>query len=282
MLKDYLTDLVRPGMIADYPKAGEEAWKRLPEERKAEIIRRGEQYLGCSWPVLPASTFINIVRNGNRKAYEDLYFARREALSALALAETVEDGGRFLDSIMDGIFCICEESGWAIPAHNSYKRDAPQLPLPISNRPILDLFACETGAILACVHYLLGDRLKAVAEEIPARIERELQARIIDPYLNEFFWFMGNDTEPTNNWTVWCTRNVLLAAFLLKRDEETWRKVLRQAVRSTDCFIKEYGEDGGCSEGASYYHHAALCLYECIDLLNRVSGNAFAPVFREE
>ena len=173
-------------------------------------------------------------------------------------------------------------SGWAIPAHNSYKRDTPQLPLPISDRPILDLFACETGAILACAHYLLGEKLREVAEEIPARIERELQRRIIDPYLNEFFWFMGNDVEPTNNWTVWCTRNVLLTAFLLPRDEKTQHRVLAQAVRSTDCFIREYGDDGACSEGASYYHHAALCMYECIDVMNRISGDAFAPVYREE
>ena len=236
MLERYMSDDLKLTMLNNYPKCGDGFWERLPQQKREELIREGEKYLNQSWPVLPATAFIAIVRSGNRKDYEDLYFARREALTALALAEAAEGKGRFLDDIMNGIFCICEESGWAIPAHNSYVRDTPQLPLPISDRPILDLFACETGAILACVHYLLGERLSEVAQEIPARIERELQRRIIDPYLNEFFWFMGNDREATNNWTVWCTQNVLLTAFLMSRDEDTWRRVLAQAVRSTDCF----------------------------------------------
>ncbi len=41
---------------------------------------------------------------------------------------------------------ICEESAWQLPAHNSYIRDTPQLPLPDTTRPIVDLFAAETGA----------------------------------------------------------------------------------------------------------------------------------------
>ena len=282
MLRECLTENRELVMYKKYPGIGDTEWNGLPEIRKQKIIETGEQYLHKSWPVLPATAFISIVRDGNRKNYEELYFARREALSALALAEVVENRGRFLDDIMNGIFCICEESGWAVPAHNTYVRDTPQLPLPISNRPILDLFACETGAILACVHYLLGEKLAGISEEIPARIERELQRRIIDPYLNEFFWFMGNDREPTNNWTVWCTRNVLLSAFLVRRDADTWSRVLEQAVRSVDCFIREYGDDGGCPEGASYYHHAALCMFECIDIMNRISGNVFETVFQEE
>ena len=282
MLDIFYTNDMNLNMADSYPRCGDAFWSGLPEEKKEKLIRSGEKYLQWNWPALPATAFISIVRDGNRKRYEDIYFSRREALTRLVLAECAEDKGRFLDDIMNGIFCICEESGWVIPAHNSYIRDTPQLPLPISDRPVLDLFACETGAILACVHFLLGERLKTVAEEIPLRIERELKRRIIEPYLHEFFWFMGNDRERTNNWTVWCTQNVLLAAFLLPHSQDTWHAVMRQAIRSTDCFIREYGDDGGCPEGASYYHHAALCLFECIDILNGVSGNAFAAVYRQE
>ena len=68
--------------------------------------------------------------NGNRRNYETPYFLRRTALSALTAAECVENRGRFLPDIVNGIVCICEESGWTIPAHNTYIRDTTQFPLP--------------------------------------------------------------------------------------------------------------------------------------------------------
>ena len=106
---------------------------------------------------------MRFLRTGNRTAYEDIYFARRHALCALAAAECVEHCGRFLDDIVNGIFALCEESGWQLPPHNSYRRDQPQQLLPDSARPVLDLFACETGALLACVLYLLGRELDKVS-----------------------------------------------------------------------------------------------------------------------
>ncbi len=269
----------KPGTL--YP-VGDAAYGLLTEGRRKALIRAGEEYLNFDWPSLPAALYMEFSRNGNRKNYETPYFLRRTALSALTAAECVENRGRFLPDIVNGIICICEESGWTIPAHNTYIRDTKQFPLPRTDRPILDLFACETGAVLASVHALLSDVLSAIDPEIPARIERELQRRIIVPYLTDFFWFMGNDKEPTNNWTVWCTQNVLYSVFLIPHPDEVYRQVLRQALRSCDCFINEYGDDGCCSEGASYYHHAGLCLYTCMDLMNQITGGAFLPAFREE
>ena len=51
----------------------------------------------------------------------------------------------FLDEVADTVWAICEESAWQLPAHNSYVRDTPQLPLPDTTRPIVDLFAAETA-----------------------------------------------------------------------------------------------------------------------------------------
>ena len=83
---------------------------------------------------------------------------------------------RFLDEIADTVWAICEESAWQLPAHNSYVRDTPQLPLPDTTRPIVDLFAAETGALLALTRYLLPDELDTAAPGITARMERELDA----------------------------------------------------------------------------------------------------------
>lgn len=259
------------------------AWDSLSEDWKKAAVDLGEKYLGFSYPCLSASDFMDFLRTGNRTRYEDKLFAKRHALDALVLAECVENKGRFLDDIINGIFSICEESAWQLPAHNSYIRDTPQLPLPDSTAPVLDLFACETGSILATVHYLMKNVLDSVSPFITKRIRHELEHRIMLPYLYEHFWWMGNGKEPMNNWTIWCTQNILLSLFLVDIGDGLMKSgVFRKACQSTDFFLAEYGEDGCCDEGAQYYRHAGLCLFNVIEILNAITDNRFAPLYKEK
>ena len=215
-----------------FPRAGHpEGYKKVSPNLRKRILEEGESYLGYRYPSIFATDFMNFKRTGNRVAYEDLYFARRHALCALVTAECVEYKGRFMDDIVNGIFVLCEESGWQLPPHNSYQRDKTRLPLPDSARPVLDLFACETGALLSCVSYLLGQELEGISPLITARIQEELSRRIVTPYLREHFWWMGQGEEPMCNWTAWCTQNVLLTAFLGDTDQDTRRQVFRKAAR---------------------------------------------------
>ncbi len=271
-----------------FPRARErEKYEALPARLRKKLVAMGEECLGFSYPPIRATDFMAFQRRGNRTDYEDLYFERRHALNSLVVAECTEGSGRFLDDIINGIFALCEESAWQLPAHNSYERDAAQNILPDAARPILDLFACETGAQLACIHYLLEEELDKVCPHITKRIRRELETRIFLPYLQEHFWWMGRDGEPMCNWTPWCTQNVLFAVFLCaashtapacltEQSGENCRTVLKKAAASCDCFLKDYGEDGCCDEGAQYYRHAGLCLDGAAEVLNRVTGGAFA------
>lgn len=84
-----------------------------------------------------------------------------------------------------------------------------------------------------------------------------------------------------NNWTVWCTQNVLLAVFLTDTEEAYRRRVLKKACRSIDYFLAGYGEDGCCDEGALYYRHAGLCLFNALEILNAVTYDHFADLYRE-
>lgn len=265
------------------PPASDRAfWGSLPGRLASAVTGRGESFLGYAWPPLPATLFLEFTRTGNRSRYEEPYFARRRALAALVLAECVRGDGRHLDDIINGIDAICGESAWQLPAHNGYIRDTPQLPLPDTSRPVLDLFACETGALLATVRHLLRDRLDAVSPFICERILRLTGERIVRPYLGRHFWWMGRGRERMNNWTVWCTQNVLLTAFTTGPAQRELQAVIRKAARSIDFFLKDYGDDGCCSEGAQYYRHAGLCLWGCLEIMNAVSGGTFASAFREE
>lgn len=263
-----------------FPSASSRAlWNSLDESWKAEAKQLGKSYLHYEYPAISASDFLDFTRTGNRIRYEEKYFARRRALDALVLAECVENQDTFLDDIINGIFCICEESGWQLPPHNSYIRDTPQLPLPDSTKPVLDLFACETGSILATADYLLGRKLDTVSPIVRNRIRHELNLRVFTPYLEQHFWWMGDDDEPMNNWTIWCTQNILLSVFLTDTTEKLQKQVFMKACKSVDYFLAEYGEDGCCDEGALYYRHAGLCLFNTIEILDAITDGHFSCLY---
>ena len=110
--------------------------------------------------------------------------------------------------------------------------------------------------MLAVAVWLLRDELRAVSPLIEKQVVRCLKERILEPYLKEHFWWMGDGVSPMNNWTIWCTQNVLMTAALWEEDEEIRRAILQKAAKSADFFLAEYGDDGCCDEGPQYYRHA--------------------------
>lgn len=289
-----------------YPPASDRtAWERLPVNLRADLIKEGEKYLGLRPPSILMTDFMEFSRTGNRSHYEDLLFERMTVLDALVLAECAEYRGRFLDDVINLIFLICEETAWQLPAHNSDTRSGAHLLLPDAAHPVLELFAAEAGAVLSVAEYLLRDALGAVSPAISALVNQNLELRIFKPYLTEHFWWMGDGKTPMCNWTSWCTQNVLLAAFTRpsgywENDNTDCRKeadeqsenncpeggipdrraaIFRKACQSLDYFLDSYGEDGCCDEGAVYFRHAGLTLFDALEILNDVTAGGFLSAY---
>ena len=262
------------------PYADRAAWAALPGAARWKAAGDAALQDADTLPRLPLSLWLRFTQNGDRTAWEHAYFARRRTLCALVMAEAVTGAGSYLPAIADLAWAICEGSAWQLPAHNSYIRDTPQLPLPDVTRPIVDLFAAETGALIATVYGLLGAALDGYAPGFSVRLKGEVERRVLAPYRTAHFWWMGNGEEPMCNWTPWCTQNVLLAAAQCA-PAETLPVYVKQAAYSIDCFLKDYGEDGCCSEGAQYYRHAALTMFNALDLLCRIAPGVFDDVWAE-
>ncbi|MBB4481888.1 heparinase II/III family protein [Rhizobium etli] len=277
VLPDILGDFTPGAVYSD-----RERWKAVPQAVRDVAVRDAEAVLAGAWPLVKASDYREYTATGNRSRFEELYFTRRRMLNDLVLGELVEGSGRFLPGIVDGIFLIAEESGWQLPAHNAYARGGPRLPLPDSSQPVVDLFAAETSALLATIVALLGDALDGISPEIAARVKREIEARILTPYLSRHFWWMGSGNERMNNWTAWITQNILLTTFSLKSDHPTRRAVIERALGSLDAFLKDYAEDGACEEGVVYYRHAALCLHGALTVLDSVAPGLFDGIWRHQ
>ncbi len=273
-----------PPILADFmpgaPVEDRAAWRAVSDDMRSAVMLDAERALTRPWSVIRASDYREYSLNGDRSRFESLYFSRRRMLNDLVLAELLEDSGRFIDAIIDGVFLICEESGWQLPAHNAYERGGQRFALPDTEQPVIDLFAAETGALLATVAALMRDRLDEVSPRVVVRIESEIRDRILSPYLGRRFWWMGNGAERMNNWTAWITQNVLLSTFSLKTDQGLRRRVVEKALSGLDAFIKDYAEDGACEEGVVYYRHAALCMAGAMAILDKVAPASMAPLWK--
>jgi hypothetical protein len=245
-------------------------WEALPATVRSALVTGAEAFVDYDWPSLPATLFLQYARIGNRRNYEIPHFDRRAALGALVLGECVENQGRFLDDIVNGIWAICEESFWGVPAHCYMQRGGHTL--PDTAEPIVDLFAAETAALLAWTHYLLGERLDAVSPMVRPRLAREIDQRLLTPCLKrDDFWWMGFVPRPdgrrVNNWNPWICSNWLACALLMEPDEERRQVSVFKAMRALDNFIDPYPRDGGCDEGPSYWGRAGASLFDCLELL---------------
>jgi hypothetical protein len=261
-----------------FPRAGErEAWLALPEAVRADTIARAAKHLGAEWATPKASVFLDYVRDGNRSRYEAISFGRRGQLADLVLGECVEGRGRFVDDIVNGVWTIAEETYWGVPAHVGAQKRGDGL--PDVAEPTVDLFAAETGMLLAWTDYLLGAELDKVSPLVRERIAREVDRRILAPCLErDDFWWMGLAGRPVNNWNPWISSNWLTAVLLLEKDPARRTASIAKILRCLDVFLDGYPSDGGCDEGPGYWGRAAASLFDCLELL-RSASNGRIDVF---
>ncbi|TWI69791.1 heparinase II/III-like protein [Pseudoduganella lurida] len=259
-----------------YPKAADrDGWRDVPADVVAQLTTRADGWLGQDWPQLPASLFLEFRENGNRTRYEQRYFERRNRLAGLVLAECLQGQGRYLHAIADGVWHICEEGFWGLPAHSGMQRSG--VGLPDVTEPVIDLFAAETGVTLAHVHYLLGAELAGVSPLLPARIAGEVKRRILDPgwQRDDFKWMgLGARKEPLNNWTSWIASSWLEANLLLEPDPARRIGATLKICGCLDRFLEDYSADGACEEGPGYWALSAGPYLDCLAALESATGGA--------
>lgn len=244
-----------------------EMWGRIPKRLQEYWISKGERRLNHKWSTITATEYMDYSRTGNRTRYDTVLWERRNDLASLVIAECIENKGRFVDDIINGIWCICEETFWGIPG-NAYMMRR-QDPLPDVADEIIELFSAETGALLAWTSYLLKVRLDEVSIMVCERIEREVNRRILNPYLDRTdFWWMGFHQEKMlNNWNPWCNSNCIAAFLLLEEDPLRRVTAISKAMHSLDQYMDRLHSDGGCEEGPNYWIFAGGALFDCLELL---------------
>ncbi|MBF0244575.1 MAG: heparinase II/III family protein [Planctomycetes bacterium] len=266
-----------------FPRACERgAWTALlgadlQRQRSAYLIGVAETLVDKPWPQTTAKLYAEFVRDGNRSHFQEVYFERRVNLGLLVMAECLEGRGRFVDEIVTGLLHILEEFTWCLPAHSSrHEGDI----LEREDCASVDLFACETAAVIAETLYLLEGELRAVSLTLVRRLKKAVFERVIEPvegYLEHMWWSRGH-----NNWTPWCASNVLGAAFYLMEDRARLARLLHERLNPCiDRFLEKYPQDGCCDEGPGYWNASPGALLIYLEHFHALTGGSVS-IYDEE
>ena len=248
-----------------------EFWGNIPDELKTHYIENAEKYLIYEWKSIPAyDTYIGFYEKGIRN--DALAFEMKSALGFLTTAECIENSGRFLPQIINGIFAIAEQTTWAGAAHFMNCGEAKER-LPEYNDVILDLRAAETAVLFAYTYGCLKEKFDEVSPVISRRIVYEVNRRMLKPYLErDSYWWMGFGIDLSywnvNNWNTHMNKCIIYCALTLCDNKRECYKILNKAIDSLDIFVDSYPDDGSCNEGPSYWNMAGGNLSYALDLLN--------------
>ncbi len=260
--------LIEKNLFRPYPKTVEEWKNAVSDSILTKIVAEGEKSLAYNFEPITATTSLDYVRSGDREKHGKISYGKRNALFQLILSESIEDKGRFTEAIMNGVWSICEESFWGVPAHISGTA------LPDVENPVVELFSAETASVLACADYFVGDKLDRINKLIRKRIYYETNKRIFTPLLtnpDKYSWM--SRTKPVNNWNPWIMSNWIMSTLLLEKDETRRAEMLHGAMIGIDAYLNGLGEDGGCDEGPSYWFAAGASVYDCLELLQKSTNN---------
>ncbi|MFF0267266.1 hypothetical protein [Kribbella sp. NPDC004536] len=243
------------------PGIGASAWAQVSSAERVAVLADAEETAAREWPVLLARDFARYQREGDRTTYETPYFARRRRIVLSALAALLTGDDRWIADVVDGVWLVCDEATWTIPAH-AWAAIARGEPLPRPGDRDLDLFCAETGGLLALVDHLLGSVLDQPTRR---RIAAEVDRRVLTPFLEvrDWRWLVGF----TNNWNPWIHSNVTACALLVEPDPVRRAQLVGLVVEGLDVFLDSYPDDGGCDEGASYWTRAGGSLGDTLVLL---------------
>ena len=253
-----------------YPKTAAE-WKAdLPDSVISSIIKKAEADLNYKFESISATVSLDFVRTGDRQRHADISYGKRSALTELIIAESIEDKGRFTEVIMNGIWSVCEESYWGVPAH------IRGTGLPDVENPVVDLFTAETAAVMALADYFIGEKLDKINPLLRKRIYYETNKRLFTPMMTpavteKYGWL--SKTKPVNNWDPWIMSNWIAASLLLEKNETRRAEMIHTAMIDLDLYLNGLGEDGGCDEGPSYWFAAGASVYDCLELLGKATND---------
>ena len=199
----------------------------------------------CAFPEDIRGEFL---KSGSREGFEKLYFRRRDYLSATAILSLFDE--EYIPLLEKIILAICDEKDWMLPAHI------------IHGEGFTDLFVAETSFALAEISSVFEG---FITDEIHLRIKEEIRKRLLVSYTSDSFWW-----ESCNmNWASVC--GSYICGTLMYLFPEEFIKQKKRILKTLDCYIKGFTDDGFCLEGPTYWLYGFFSYSVFADLLYKLS-----------
>lgn len=264
-----LSDIEKSTLSIDrfkpFPQSPED-WKRqVADSILVRLVNDGAKRLDFKFASVPLSAILAFKQQGNRSIYEGYSYVKRTSLIQLALVESKEGKGRFLNAVMEGLWSICEESYWGVPAHITETAGIPDVEVPR-----VELFTAETAATLRLVNYFLGAQLDQQSPLFRKRIHYESERSFFKPLQanKDTYPYMKKDVK-VNNWNPWIMSNWIIATLFAESDQQKRSSMLYEAMQGVDKYLNGLGNDGGCDQGAHYWTAAGASAFDCLELLQK-------------
>ncbi|MWG33862.1 heparinase [Halomarina oriensis] len=206
-------------------------------------------------PRVSARQFQDVAEHGrkSRSYYETLRRQRRGA-TVLALAECLDRDGRSLDTLVEHVWALCEQTSWLNPRQVEAAASVDGLPRPARTVAPTDRnvthYTVWTAHELAEVDHLLGDRLPAGVRD---RLREEIDVRLFKPYeARDDFWWL----HEASNWNAVCSsRTAVTALSVLEDDTDRLGRIVTKAVHSLGGYLDCFDADGSTPEGVMYWDY---------------------------
>ena len=224
-------------------------WKKLSENDSfRKIISEAEKLLEQAIPEQSDELYLDFSRTGNRTRWQRVSGRRRSRVRTLALAECLENKGRFMPAFEEIVRVLCSERTWVMPAHDR------QLTNFHGKIVDIDLGSSALAWSLGTADYLLADKLGAKTRRL---IRDNLDRRIFQPYRDmvlgkrqKNWWMTG-----TNNWNAVCLAGVTGSALAVIDSCERRALFIVAAEDYSKNFLEGFTDDGYCSEGLGYWNY---------------------------
>jgi len=240
-------------------------WNAVAREGRYAAFRDMiETHLRRATPTPPmpwASDFLAARRSNDRARLDNHWRVTRGTFSALAIRrcllgiETADGAGHETlgpdDRLLDWLFAFLNEATWSVSAN------LPDMDLPASGKPALDLASCDMAALLAEMRQTLKPWMDTVSRTLADSIITEIDRRILGPYGQGLKVRWDNPDDPrSTNWEGVCAGSILAACEALAAQGLPRPEARRRAIASLRHYVdRAFTRHGECDEGLVYWNY---------------------------
>ncbi|TDE14854.1 heparinase II/III family protein [Dyadobacter psychrotolerans] len=232
------------------PCTNRKVWDKLLKSGEYDLFLKNMERF--SFPAFSKADYFSLSDGSATSSGRGLQMMRDRAkgLSELTWAECLQNKGRYIRQIQEGLKDILAQKSWVSPRNDFKFKNYNSIEYSV------ELTSALYAHTIAQTLYLLGDKLDS---SLKKQAIEALQKRVFDPVLDKIR--TQNDSaenrflQMTNNYNHVCLSGVVGAALAVLEDKKQRAVFTYIGEYYSKNGLEGFGDDGYCSEGVGYYNY---------------------------